>query len=71
MGPEFKVRVRAPALDGRANEAVCSFLAAELGIPRRAVTLVRGEKSRHKVLLVSGLGSEEAERRLSRPGPAA
>ena len=55
LGYALKVKVRAPALDGRANEALLAFLAAELGLPRRAVTLVRGGKSRHKVVRLEGV----------------
>ena len=64
LGAELKVKIHAPALDGRANEAVVEFLARELGLPRRAVTLVRGDKSRHKVVRIEGLAGTEVRRRL-------
>jgi len=64
MGPALKVRIHAPALDGRANEALAEFLAERLGLPRRAVTLVRGDKSRHKVVRIDGLNDDEVRRRL-------
>jgi len=64
LGAALKVKVHAPALDGRANEALLAFLAATLGVPRRAVTLVRGDKSRHKVIRVEGLGPPEVRARL-------
>jgi uncharacterized protein (TIGR00251 family) len=51
----LKVKVHAPALEGRANDELCEFLAGELGLPRRAVTLLRGDKSRQKVLRIAGL----------------
>lgn len=54
-GGALKVKVHAPALEGRANEELCGFLADYLGLPRRAVTLLRGEKSRQKVLHIAGL----------------
>lgn len=63
-GDELKVRVRAPALEGRANEALCEFLAEALGLGRRAVTVVAGEKSRRKVVRIDGMTAEEARRRL-------
>ena len=44
------VWVRAPAVEGRANEAVCVLLAARLGLRPREVVLVRGERSRQKVV---------------------
>lgn len=55
LGSALKVKVHAPALDGRANDALLAFLAAELGVPRRAVTLLRGEKSRQKTVRIEGL----------------
>lgn len=63
-GEELKVKVRAPALDGRANEAVCEFLVASLKIPRRSLSLIRGDKSRHKVIQIDGLTLEEVRRQL-------
>lgn len=71
LGGALKVRVRAPALDGRANDALLAFLAGKLGLPRRAVTLVRGDKSRHKVVAVAGLDPPEVKRRLGVQAPAA
>lgn len=63
----LKVKVHAPALEGRANEALVEFLADRLALPRRAVTLVRGEKSRHKVVRLEGLTLAEAKIRLAVP----
>lgn len=67
LGEALKVKVHAPALDGRANDALLEFLAKELGLPRRAVTLVRGDKSRHKIVRVEGLTFAEAKARLTSP----
>ena len=68
LGEVLKVRVHAPALEGRANEALLEFLAEQLGVSRRAVTLVRGETSRHKVVRIEGLARAEARARLTLPG---
>lgn len=65
LGAALKVKVHAPALEGRANDALLEFLAATLGLPRRAVTLVRGDKSRHKVVRVAGLTLAEVRARLA------
>lgn len=46
----LKISVAAPPIDGRANEALIEFLAAELGLPRRQIQLVRGVASRLKLL---------------------
>jgi uncharacterized protein (TIGR00251 family) len=64
LGDALKVKVHAPALEGRANEELCEFLADELELPRRAVTVLRGDKSRQKVLRLEGLDLAEAKRRL-------
>ena len=55
-GDSLKVRVAAPALDDRANEALIAFVAERFGVPRRSVTLVAGEKSREKRLEVRAPG---------------
>lgn len=63
---EFGVRVTAPAEDGKANAAVCRVLAKALGVPKSAVTVVRGHTARHKQLEVRGIGQQEAEDILAR-----
>lgn len=65
LGDALKVKLRAPALEGRANEALCEFLADRLGLPRRDVILLRGEKSRQKVIELTGLTLEQAKARLA------
>jgi uncharacterized protein (TIGR00251 family) len=64
QGDALKVKVHAPALEGRANDALLEFLADKLGVHRRDVTLVRGEKSRHKVVRITGLTLAEVKTRL-------
>ena len=46
----LRVRLAAPPVDGKANETLVAWLAAELGVPRRQVTLVRGQTARRKWL---------------------
>jgi uncharacterized protein (TIGR00251 family) len=46
----LRVRLAAPPVDGKANEALIAWLAAELGLPRRSVELLRGASSRRKQL---------------------
>jgi len=46
------VRTTAPALDGRANVAVCAQVAAHLGVPAKHVTIDSGHRSRDKVLRI-------------------
>jgi len=59
-----KVKIAAPPLEGRANEALVAFVARSLGLPRRAVRLAHGAGGRDKRLEVD-LGVEELERRLA------
>jgi len=48
----LRVRLAAPPIEGRANEALVAWLAKSLGVPRRDVTLLRGESSRRKQLAI-------------------
>ncbi len=64
-GTRWKVKVRAPPEDGRANTAILELLSQVLHINKRALRLVRGEAAREKEILVSGLSPEETDRRLS------
>ncbi len=52
-GDALKVRVASPPVDGKANEALVAFIADQLGLPKRAVQLVRGDTSRAKTVLVT------------------
>ena len=51
-GDALKIRVASPPIEGKANEELRRFLADAFGVPRRNVTLVRGEASRQKTLQV-------------------
>jgi len=64
LGDALKVKVHAPALEGRANDALLEFLADKLGVHRRDVTLVRGDKSRHKVVRIARLTLAEVKARV-------
>ena len=67
QGAALKVRVQAPPVDGRANRAVCEFVAEALGLPRRAATLVAGEASREKTVRVVGVGPDAVIAVFGRP----
>ena len=46
----LRVRLTAPPVDGKANEALLAWLAGELGLPRRALQLAQGTTSRRKAV---------------------
>jgi hypothetical protein len=49
-GDSLKVRISARAVEGAANAALAEFMAKCLGVARREVRIVRGDKSRQKVI---------------------
>jgi uncharacterized protein (TIGR00251 family) len=53
-GDALKVRLAAPPIEGRANEALLRFIAEKFEVPLRNVKLVRGAQSRHKVVKITG-----------------
>jgi uncharacterized protein YggU (UPF0235/DUF167 family) len=58
------IRVKAPAVEGRATDEARHALAAALGIAPSRVRLRTGARARHKLFELDGLSSEEALRRL-------
>jgi hypothetical protein len=61
----LRVRLRAPPVDGAANEALVVFLADELGVARRHIRIVSGIGSRNKVIEVDELARPALDRILS------
>ncbi len=64
LGDALKVKIHAPPVEGRANEALCEFLAEALGLPTRAVNVLRGDTSRLKLVRIEGLSTEQVRARL-------
>jgi uncharacterized protein len=50
----LQVRVKAPPVDGKANEALRKLIAKRVGVPKSRVTIVRGERSRRKLIAIEG-----------------
>jgi uncharacterized protein (TIGR00251 family) len=48
----LRIRLQAPPVDGKANDALIAWLSSELGVPRRSVELLRGASSRRKQVRV-------------------
>ena len=63
-GDAIKIKLRAPAVEEKANTALHCFLAKELNIPKSAIILEHGQRSRHKVIRIEGLSEHDARRRL-------
>ncbi|MFA6062690.1 MAG: DUF167 domain-containing protein [Gallionella sp.] len=53
-GEALKIRLAAPPIDGRANEALIKYIAGLFDVPQRQVELKQGGQSRHKVLVITG-----------------
>jgi len=65
---EWVLRLNAPPVDGKANKAAVEFIAQTLGVVRSNVSLISGEKARHKIFEIVGLQPSDVERELSRSG---
>jgi uncharacterized protein (TIGR00251 family) len=52
------IRLTAPPVDGKANAALCAFVARAAGVPPSRVTIVRGQTARDKVVRVEGVDEE-------------
>src|SRR5262249_16182 len=65
LGDELRIKVTAPPVDSAANEALIELLAETLDCARGRVELVRGQTSRHKVVAIRGMITEEVLRKLS------
>ena len=69
LGDELRIKVTAPPVDAAANEALVKLLAGQLDCARGRVELIRGHKSRHKVVKLHGFAPEEVLKKLL-PGMA-
>ena len=61
-GDALKIRLAAPPVDGKANDALIRFIAENLGLAKSAVTLKSGQTSRRKVVEVLGVRPEVVAR---------
>ncbi len=63
----LKVRLAAPPVEGRANEALRGLLAEHLKVPLSAVEIVSGERSRTKRVRIRGVSPERIRELATRP----
>jgi uncharacterized protein (TIGR00251 family) len=64
-GDALKLALTAPPVDGKANHAVVDFFADFFQIPRASITIASGETSRNKVVRITGITAEQAQRLLA------
>jgi uncharacterized protein (TIGR00251 family) len=62
IGGVYKLRLAAPPVDGKANEACIRFFAAQFGVAPSAVRIVQGLSSRMKVVEIDGIDPAQVER---------
>ena len=58
-GEVLRIRLTAPPVEGKANEALLRFLSKSLGVSRSSVSITSGEKGRNKIIRVEGMTLEE------------
>lgn len=61
----LKIKIKAPPVDGKANEEVLRFLSKALNISRSEIEILKGDKSREKKVLVRGLDIKVAQAALT------
>jgi len=61
MDDALKIRLQAPAVEDRANEALCEFMAEILKRPKSAVRILAGDRSRTKRVEVFGVTAAQVE----------
>jgi uncharacterized protein len=61
MAGALKVRLQAPAVEGRANEALIEFLAQLLKTPKSAVRILSGDRSRTKRIEIRGVTGQQIQ----------
>jgi len=60
----LKVKLKAPPVDGAANEELVRFLARLLGVGRGSIEIVYGKSSRNKQIRINGVGQERLKEAL-------
>jgi len=60
----LRIRITAPPVEGRANVALVEYLAEVLGIRKTRIEILAGEKGLDKIVSITGMASEEVQKRL-------
>lgn len=61
----LKIRLQAPPVEGKANQALVDFLSDRLDIPRRRITILAGQTGRTKRIRIDGLSDQSVRQALS------
>ncbi|MGB3399738.1 MAG: DUF167 domain-containing protein [Candidatus Deferrimicrobiaceae bacterium] len=69
LGNAVRIRLTAPPLENRANEALVRFLSASLNVPRPSVEIIAGKRGRKKIVRVTGMSRDDIFRRLKLETP--
>ena len=68
VGDTLKIKLTAPPVEGEANDACLSFLAKLLDLAPSRLAIIQGDRSRTKLIRITGLTQEEVHARLSHKG---
>ena len=60
----YRIKLTAPAIEGKANKALLKLLARKLGIPKREIRIISGERSRVKSIQIERLTFEQVQKLL-------
>jgi uncharacterized protein (TIGR00251 family) len=58
-GDEIRLKIKAPAVDGKANAALIEYLAELANVPRSRIAIKAGEKARTKIIEIDGPSSDQ------------
>jgi uncharacterized protein len=61
----LQVRIAAPPEKGKANKELTDFLAEKLGVKKSAISIIKGQTSRYKTILVAGINNQELSKLIS------
>ena len=64
-GDCLKIRVTSPPVEGKANKRLCEFLSQLIGIGKRHIEIIGGQRARVKQVRVSGSNLEEVRKKLN------
>lgn len=60
----IKIRLTAPPVDGKANQALIEFLAKILSVPPSSMEIIAGQTGRDKLITIMGLNSDQVQQRI-------